>query len=209
MSACTPLRILCVDDHPVVRAGIATMFEGQDRFRLVATAASGAEAIAQFQEHRPDITLMDLRLPDMNGSEVISRIRERWCQARIIALTTYAGDFQAHRALKAGAMGYLLKSSLRTELFETIEVVHAGRRRITQEVAANMSEFLLADALTEREVQILKGVSSGSANREIAVELRISEETVRGHLKNVFLKLRANDRTHAVVIALQRGILAI
>ena len=207
--ASTPIRILCVDDHPVVRNGIASMLEGQDRFRLAATAASGAEAIAKFQEHRPDVTLMDLRLPDMNGSEVIFRIRERWCQAHIIALTTYAGDFQAQRAMKAGAMGYLLKSTLRTELFDTIEAVHAGRRRITQEVAANMSEYLLVDALTEREVQILKGVSCGSGNKEIAVELKISEETVRGHLKNVFLKLRANDRTHAVVIAVQRGILAI
>jgi DNA-binding NarL/FixJ family response regulator len=207
METIPQIRVLCVDDHPVVRDGIALMLQGHDRLRLVATAECGREAITKFREFRPDVTLMDLRLPDYHGADVITELRKTDGRARIVALTTYAGDFQASRALKAGAMGYLLKGSLRTELIETIFAVHAGQRRISPEVAASISEHLMSEALTVREIEILRLLCGGLSNSEIAKRLRISIETVRGHLKCIYQKLGANDRTQAAVISLKRGIL--
>ena len=203
------ISVLCVDDHPVVRDGIALMLDGHPGLRLVATASSGHEAIARFQEFKPDLTLMDLRLLDRHGSDFIAEIRTRSTHACIVALTTYPGDVQAARALKAGAMGFLLKSTLRLDLIDTIQAVQSGQRRICPEVAACMSEHITPDSLTEREIEVLRGVSTGTGNRGIAAQLGLSEETVRGHLKIVFQKLRANDRTHAVVIAAKRGFLTI
>jgi DNA-binding NarL/FixJ family response regulator len=199
------ITILCVDDHPLIREGIGNMLDGQPDIRLVAIATNGREALEQYSEHRPNVTLMDLRLPDCHGADVIEKLRSRHAHAKIIALTTYAGDVQALRALRAGAMGYLLKSALRTELLTTIRAVQAGKRHISPEVEANISEHLTAEPLSEREVEVLRAVSAGRSNKAVASYLRLSEETIRVHLKNVFVKLSASDRTHAVVIAIRRG----
>lgn len=201
------IKVLCVDDHPLIRDGIGLMLEGEETLQLTATATCGREALEKFAQHRPDITLMDLRLPDCHGADVIAQLRQQHCDARIVALTTYAGDVQAVRALRAGAMGYLLKSTLRTELITTIHAVYAGQRKISPEVAANISEYIATEPLTEREVEVLRGASAGHANKAIAKELHVSEETIRSHLKNVFVKLGATDRTNAVVIAMRRGYL--
>lgn len=205
MEGRVPIRVLCVDDHPLVRDGIAYALQAQSDMILVASANNGREAIAMFQEHRPDVTLMDLKLPDFDGIEVISRIREKFPQARFIVLTTYSGDVRAARALKAGAKGYLLKSMLRKELTDTIRAVHGGQRRITSEIASNISENIAADALTPRELDVLRALAGGMSNKTVASALDISEETVKGHMKNILSKLNANDRTHAILIAMKRG----
>jgi DNA-binding NarL/FixJ family response regulator len=201
------IRILTVDDHPMLREGVASVIEAQPDMVLVGEAANGREAIERFRQHRPDVTLMDLQMPDINGIDAINAIRGEFPDARIVVLTTYKGDVQALRALKAGASGYLLKSMLRKELLETIRAVHAGRRRVPAEIATEIAEHAADDALTEREISVLKRVAVGSANKQIAVTLGISEETVKAHMKSILAKLSANDRTHAVTIALNRGII--
>jgi DNA-binding NarL/FixJ family response regulator len=203
------IRILTVDDHPILREGIAAILRAEPDFELVAEANNGREAIDLFRTHRPDITLMDLQMPHMNGIEAIRAIRREFPDARIIVLTTYSGDAQAVRAFAAGAFGYLLKSMLRKELIETIRTVHAGKKRIPPEIAVEMAEHHTDDSLTEREIEVLLQVAGGSANKIIAVDLKISEETVKAHMKNILSKLGANDRTHAVTIALKRGIIEI
>ncbi len=199
------ITVLCVDDHAMIREGIGNMLDGEPDLRLVATATNGREALQQYAEHRPDVTLMDLRLPDCHGVDVIRQLRNKHAQAKIIALTTYSGDVQALRALRAGATGYLLKSALRTELLTTIRAVQAGERRISPEVATNISEHLTTEPLSEREIEVLRAVSTGRSNKAVAASFRLSEETIRVHLKNIFVKLGASDRTHAVVIAIRRG----
>ncbi len=202
-----PIRIMTVDDHPVFRDGIGAMLATQEDMQLIAEASTGMEAVEFYALHRPDITLMDLRLPDINGLEAMSRIRERFTQARIIVLTTYKSDVQALRALKAGAAGYLLKSMLRLYMLDTIRAVHAGRKRIPPEIASEMAEYAADDSLTGREIQVLQQVAGGNANKMIADKLTISEDTVKAHMKSILSKLGANDRTHAVTIALRRGFL--
>lgn len=202
-----PIRIMTVDDHQVFREGVGAMLATQKDMELVAEAANGLQAVELFAIHRPDITLMDLRLPDISGLEAITRIRESFPTARMIVLTTYKGDVQALRALKAGAYGYLLKSMLRVYMLETIRAVHAGQKRIPPEIAAEMAEYAADDALTAREVEVLQKVAVGSANKIIADQLRISEDTVKAHMKSILSKLGANDRTHAVTIAMRRGFL--
>ena len=207
MSETRPIRIMTVDDHPIFREGIRAILATQIDMDLVAEAATGAEAVSQYELHRPDITLMDLRLPDISGLEAITRIRERFSLARVIVLTTYKGDVQALRALKAGAMGYLLKSMLRIYMLDTIRAVHAGHKRIPPEIASEMAEFAADDSLTAREIQVLQQVATGNANKIIADKLAISEDTVKAHVKSILSKLAANDRTHAVTIAMRRGFL--
>ena len=200
------IRILAVDDHQLLREGIAAVLEGQPDMVLIGQASNGREAIESFRQHRPDVTLMDLRMPDMSGIEAITAIRAEFPNARIIVLTTYAGDVQAAGALKAGASGYLLKNLVRKELLETIRVVHAGKRRVPPEIATEIAEHVADDALTEREIEVLRRVAAGKSNKVIAVELDISEGTVKTHMKSILPKLDASDRTHAVMIALKRGI---
>jgi DNA-binding NarL/FixJ family response regulator len=201
------ITILAADDHVLLREGIAAVIEGQADMQLVAEAATGAEAVQRFREHRPDVTLMDVRMPDMDGIEALVRIRHEFPEARVIVLTTYQGDVQALRAIKAGAMGYLLKGMLRLDLVETIRTVAAGRRRIPPEVAAGLAEHAADDALSMREIQVLQSVAVGRSNKRVAVELNISEETVKAHMRSILSKLSASDRTHAVTIALKRGII--
>jgi DNA-binding NarL/FixJ family response regulator len=196
-----------VDDHPLLREGIAAVIEGQPDMTLVAEATNGHEAIESFRKHLPDVALMDLRMPDMNGIEAIRAIRSEFPAARIVVLTTYAGDVQALGALKAGASGYLLKSMLRKDLLDTIRTVHAGKRRIPPEIATQIAEHAADDALTDREIDVLRRVGSGNSNKQIAVQLAISEGTVKAHMKSILPKLGARDRTHAVMIAVKRGIL--
>lgn len=208
MSACaSPIRVMVVDDHPLLREGIAAVLERQDDMRLVAEATDGREAIEAFRHARPDVTLMDLQMPHMGGIEAITAIRGEFPQARIVVLTTYHGDVQALRAFKAGASGYLLKNLLRKELIETIKIIHQGGRRIPPEIATEIAEHATADALSEREIEVLRWVARGNANKRVASLLGISEDTVKAHMKSILAKLRANDRTHAVTIALKRGII--
>ncbi|HKA20432.1 MAG TPA: response regulator transcription factor [Blastocatellia bacterium] len=209
MSANEPIRIMTVDDHPVLREGIAAVLSGEPDFVLIAEANNGEEAIEQFRTHRPDITLMDLQMPLMNGIDAILAIRYEFPDARIIVLTTYAGDAQAVRAFSAGASGYLLKSMLRKELVDTIRSVHGGKKRIPPEIAVEIAEHHSDDALTEREIDVLREVAAGNSNKIVADHLTISEETVKAHMKSILSKLGANDRTHAVTIALKRGIIEI
>lgn len=204
---CGVIRILTVDDHPLLRDGIAAVFDAQEDMTLVGQASNGREAIDSFRRLRPDVTLMDLRMPDMSGIEAIVAIRAEFPNARIIVLTTYAGDAQAAAALKAGAVGYLLKNMVRKELIETIRAIHAGKRRVPPEIATEIAEHVADDALTVREIQILQCVAAGKSNKLIAAELEISEGTVKTHMKSILPKLAASDRTHAVMIALKRGIL--
>jgi DNA-binding NarL/FixJ family response regulator len=201
------IRILTVDDHLLLREGIAAVLEAQSDMVLVGEASNGREAIDRFRQLRPDVTLMDLRMPDMNGIDAITAICREFRNARIIVLSTYAGDAQAAAALRAGASGYLLKSLVRAELLDTIRAVHAGKRRVPPEIATEIAEHVADDSLTERETEILKGVAAGKSNKRIAAELDISEGTVKTHMKSILPKLDASDRTHAVMIALRRGIL--
>ncbi len=209
MDARTPIRILTVDDHPLLREGIAAVLANETDMVIVAEAANGREAVEQFRAHRPDVTLMDLQMPDMNGTDAILAIRKDYPDARIIVLTTYSGDAQAVRALKAGASGYLLKNMVRKELVETIRSVHGGKKRIPPEIAVEMAEHHMDDALTEREIEVLREVAAGNANKVVALRLAVSEETVKAHMRSILSKLGANDRTHAVTIALKRGIIEI
>lgn len=202
-----PIRVLAVDDHPLLREGIAALLANQPDLTLVAEAANGREAIEQFRRHRPDVTLMDLQMPEVNGVEAMIAIRAEFPSARIIVLTTYVGDVQVLRALEAGARGYLLKSVLRKELPEAIRLVHAGHKRIVPEVATELAEHAADEALSAREVEVLTLIARGNANKMIASHLSITEETVKGHVKNILAKLAANDRTHAVTIGLKRGII--
>ena len=200
------IRVLSVDDHALLREGIASLIEMEADMQLVAEACDGREAVEQFRKHRPDITLMDLQMPVMNGIDAIVAIRGEFAQARIIVLTTYAGDVQVLRALKAGARAYLLKGLLRKELLETIRAVHAGQKRLPVEVASEIADHAIDDSLSSREIHILRLIAAGNANKEIGAQLSITEETVKGHVKSILAKLGANDRTHAVTIGLKRGI---
>ena len=201
------IRVLTVDDHPLLREGVAAVIEGEVDMEVVAEATSGRDGLEKFRAHRPDVTLMDLRMPDMNGIEAISAIRAEFPDARIVVLTTYAGDVQALGALKAGAAGYLLKSMLRNDLLDTIRAVHAGKRRIPPEIASEIAEHAIDDTLSGREVDVLRRVGAGFSNKHIATQLSISEGTVKAHMKSIMAKLSARDRTHAVMIGVKRGIL--
>ena len=199
------IQILVVDDHLLLREGIAAVLEGQEDMMLVGEASNGREAVESFRRLRPNVTLMDLRMPGMSGLEAITSIRSDFPDARIIVLTTYSGDAQAAAALKAGAAGYLLKNLVRKELIETIRTVHAGKRRIPPEIATEIAEHVADDALTDREIEVLRAVAAGKSNKLIAAELDIAEGTVKTHMKSILPKLDASDRTHAVMIALKRG----
>ena len=202
-----PIRILTVDDHPLLREGIAALVNAESDMKLVAEASNGQEAIKQFRLHRPDVTLMDLQMPVLNGIEAIIGIQSEFPNARIIVLTTYTGDVQVLRALRAGAQGYILKGYVHRELLEAVRAVHAGKKRIPPEVAAELAEHAADDNLTSREIDVLRLIASGNLNKQIADRLLISEETVKSHVTNILSKLGANDRTHAVTIGLKRGII--
>ena len=201
------IRILAVDDHPLFRKGIAGLVAVQPDMNLVAEASNGREAIQQFRAHRPDITLMDLQMPEMNGLDAMIAIRNEFPEARIIVLTTYTGDVQVLRALKAGARAYLLKSLLHKELLETIRAVHAGKKTLSPEASFQLAEHATDDALTPGEIDVLRLIAAGNANKQIAAQLSITEETVKGRVKNILSKLGANDRTHAAMIGIKRGII--
>jgi DNA-binding NarL/FixJ family response regulator len=201
------IRVLAVDDHALLREGIAALLGGQVDMNLVGQASNGREAIQQFRMHRPDVTLMDLQMPEMNGLDAIIAIRGEFPEARIIVLTTYTGDVQVLRALKSGARAYLLKNSLHKELLETIRAVHAGRRALSTEASFQLAEHATDDALTAAEIRVLRLIAEGNANKAIADQLLISEETVKGQVRNILSKLGANDRTHAAMIGLKRGII--
>ena len=201
------IRILAVDDHPMLREGIASLVASQSDMKLVAEASTGLEALEQFRNHRPDLTLMDLQMPDMDGIEAMIAIRDEFPEARIIVLTTYKGDVQILRALKAGARAYLLKGLLRKELLETIRAVDRGEKRIPPEVAALLADHVIDEALTPREIEVLHLIAGGNANKLIGDQLSITEETVKGYVKSILSKLGASDRTHAVTVALKRGII--
>ena len=204
-----PIRVLVVDDHPMLREGVMAVIEAQVGFQIAGEATNGAEAVEAYRKLKPDVTLMDLQMPGMSGTEAIEAIRSEFPDARIIVLTTYAGDVQALRALKAGAAGYLLKSALRKDLIDTIRKIHSGRKHIPPEIAEQIAFHAADESLSDRETGILRLVSAGKANKEIARHLLISEETVKAHLKNIFAKLGVTDRTEAVITAARRGIIEI
>jgi DNA-binding NarL/FixJ family response regulator len=201
------IRILTVDDHPMLREGIASIIYGEKDMSAVGEASNGREAIEMFRSKRPDVTLMDLQMPDVNGIDAITTIRREYPQARIIVLTTYEGDALARRALKAGVAGYMLKDMIRTELLEAIRSVHVGKRYIPQRIATELAEHYAEDDLSEREIEVLREVARGKSNKIIASHLSISEATVKAHMQNILLKLGASDRTHSVSIATARGFL--
>ena len=210
MSAQDPsglIRVLAADDHPLIREGIAAMIEAEPDMRLVAEATNGREAVECFRQHRPDVTLMDLRMPEVGGVEAIRRICADFPDARLIVLTSYAGDAQVQSALNAGANSYLLKNMLRRDLLDAIRAVHAGMRRIPREIANQMAEHASADELTTREVDVLRRLASGKSNKAVAAELNISVSTVKAHVKAILAKLGADSRTHGVMIAVKRGII--
>jgi DNA-binding NarL/FixJ family response regulator len=201
------IRVMTADDHPLLRQGIAALISTQPDLELIAEACDGEEAVALFRLHRPDVTLMDLQMPNVNGTEAISRIRSEFPDAKILVLSTYAGDVQILRAIKAGARGYLLKGNVRTELLEAIRTVHVGRKRIPSEIAAELADHAADDQLSSREIDVLHLIGAGNANKQIADKLSIGETTVKNHISNILSKLGANDRAHAFIIALQRGII--
>jgi len=203
----TRIRVLAVDDHPLLREGIGGLIADESDMTLVAEAANGREAIEQFRVHRPDVTLMDLMMPEMNGVDATLAIRAEFPDARIIVLTTYPGDVQAARALNAGASGYLLKNSLRTELMATIRAVHAGRKVLSPDITVAVAKHAAHDALSPSEIRVLGLIAGGLSNREIAAKLAVTEEAVKGQVKSILAKLGANDRTHAAVIGLRNGII--
>ena len=205
----SPIRILVVDDHPVVRQGVVGLVSGHPDMRVVGEASNGREAIQQFRAHHPDVVLMDLQMPGMNGLDALMAIRDEAPEARIIVLTTYTGDAQVLRAIKAGARGYLLKSTLHRELLETIRAVHAGKKSLSAEVSYELAEHATDDVLTPAEVRVLRLIAEGNANKEIAEQLSVSEETVKGQVRNILSKLGAKDRTHAAMIGLKRGIIEV
>jgi DNA-binding NarL/FixJ family response regulator len=203
------IRILAVDDHPLLRKGIAALVNAEPDMKLVAEASNGQEAIEIFRLHRPDVTLMDIQMPSVDGLEAIGRIQREFPDARIIVLTTYTGDAQVSRALKGGARGYVLKGHVHRELLETIRAVHAGQKRIPPEIAAELAEHAADDELTSREIDVLRLIAAGNSNKLIADQLSIGEATVKSHVTNILSKLGANDRSHAVTIGLKRGIIAL
>jgi len=203
------IRILAVDDHPILRQGIAGLIADESDMTLVAEAANGREAIQQFRTHQPDVTLMDLQMPEMNGLDAMIAIRGEFPEARIIVLTTYTGDVQARRALQAGARAYLLKNSLHKELLDTIRAVHAGRKNLSPEVSFDLAEHAAEEALSPLEVRVLRLIAEGNSNKEIAVRLSVTEDSVKGHVRNILSKLGANDRTHATMIGIKRGIIEV
>jgi DNA-binding NarL/FixJ family response regulator len=207
MSEQSDIRILCVDDHPLLREGLAAIINNEPDMALVAEAPSGFEGIQKFREHLPDVTLLDLRLPDMSGIDTLIALRAEFPEARVIMFTTFEGDVDIRRALEAGARAYLLKTMPPKELVKVIRQVHAGKKRIPEDVAAQLAEYFGDDALTEREIEVLSHVAGGNRNRDIAKRLFISEETVKVHIKHIMDKLGANDRTQAVAIAVRRGII--
>jgi len=201
------IRILVVDDHPVVREGVDALVRRQVDLRIVAEASNGREAIEQFRAHRPDVTLMDLQMPEMSGLDALIALRGEFPEARIIVLTTYTGDAQVLRAIKAGAYAYLLKNALHKELLDTIRAVHAGKKYISPEASYELAEHASADALTPAEVRVLRLIAEGNANKEIAVQLSVTEDTVKGQVRSILLKLGAKDRAHAAIIGVKRGII--
>ncbi|HEV2964611.1 MAG TPA: response regulator transcription factor [Candidatus Angelobacter sp.] len=201
------IRVLTVDDHPLLREGIAALVNGEPDMKLVAEAANGLDAVEKFRLHRPDVTLMDLQMPGLNGVEALSRIQSEFPGARIIVLTTYSGDAQVVAALRAGARGYILKGHVHRELLETIRAVYAGQKRIPPEIAAELAQHVADDDLTPREIDVLRLIAAGNANKQIAGQLSIGEATVKSHVTNILSKLGANDRAHAVTIGLKRGII--
>ena len=207
MTGSAPIRILVVDDHPVVRQGVAVLVGSQSDMTVIAEASNGREAIQQFRAHRPDITLMDLQMPEMSGIDALAAIRTEFADAKIIVLTTYAGDVQILRALKGGAHGYLLKNTFHKELVDAIRAVHAGRKALSPEASYELAEHATTDALTGAEISVLQLIAAGNANKQIADQLSISEETVKWRVKNILSKLGANDRTHAAMIGVKRGII--
>jgi len=206
-SDASPIRILTVDDHALLREGVAALVSPESDMKLVAEASNGQEALEKFRSQRPDVTLMDLQMPGLNGIDAIIAIRSEFPDARIIVLTTYAGDVQVVRALKAGARAYVLKGRVHRELLETIRAVHAGHKRIPPEIAAELADHAGESGLTMREIEVLRLIADGNANKVIAAQLSITEETVKSHVTNILAKLGANDRTHAVKIGLKRGII--
>ncbi|PYV71097.1 MAG: DNA-binding response regulator [Acidobacteria bacterium] len=207
MNESAHIRILCVDDHPLVHEGIATVIRNQPDMTLIAEAFNGRDALQKFREHRPDVTLLDLRLPDMSGIDTMIAIRNEFPEARAIILTTFEGDAEIHRALAAGARAYVLKSMPPKELVEVIRKVHAGKKPIAPQIAAQLAEHYGDEALTQREIDVLRQIAGGNRNRDIAEKLFISEETVKVHIKHLMEKLGASDRTQAVAIGVRRGII--
>jgi DNA-binding NarL/FixJ family response regulator len=201
------IRILAVDDHPLFRTGVAALLASQPDMQLVAEGANGQEAIRQFRMHRPDVTLMDLQMPEMSGLEATIAIRAEFPDARIIVLTTYVGDVQVLRALQAGARGYLLKTLVDKELLDTIRDVHAGKKTLSAEASYQLAEHAMDEALTPAEIEVLRLIAAGNANKQIADRLAVTEDTVKGRVKNILAKLGANDRTHAAIIGIKRGII--
>ena len=206
-TASSSIRVMAVDDHPLVREGISGLVAGQPDMKLVAEATNGREAIQQFRKHRPDVTLMDMQMPEMNGMDAIIAIRGEFPDARIIVLTTYVGDVQVQRAIQAGARAYLLKNTLHKQLLDTIRAVHAGKKTVSPEVSFELAEHATDDTLTPAEISVLRLIAAGNANKQIADQLSITEETVKGRVKNILSKLGASDRTHAAMIGLRRGII--
>jgi len=204
-----PIRVLVVDDHPVVRQGVAVLVGSQSDMTVVAEASNGREAIHQFRAHRPDVTLMDLQMPEMSGIDALAAIRAEFADAKIIVLTTYAGDVQILRALKGGAHGYLLKNTFHKELIDAIRAVNAGRKALSPEASYELAEHAITDALTAAEISVLRLIAAGNANKQIADQLSITEETVKWRVKNILSKLGANDRTQAAMIGVKRGIIEI
>jgi DNA-binding NarL/FixJ family response regulator len=201
------IRVLCADDHPLILDGIARLLEREPDMVLIAEASDGLEAVKAFQEHKPDVVLMDLQMPRLNGIDAICRIRELSPRARCVVLTTYSGDVQASRAFKAGAVGYLLKTMLRKDLTRTIRDVHSGHRHVPAEIACEMTKYYASDELSPREIEVLKTIAAGRSNKVVADRLQISQDTVKGHMRSILAKLNANDRLDAVLIAMRRGIL--